>query len=84
MSEKRLFPNKMSTFAKDIQSEVAIEYTSSGNIARQEGRWHDAYNSWQKASTVLPTGEAANSLRELKERAKRVYLDAYLQEKVNI
>lgn len=82
--ERSIFPSQRSSYALDIQAQVINEYTRRGDQAYSEGRWHDAYRSWQTVTGISPVGEAANSLVSLKERAKERYREGYLEERVNI
>lgn len=84
VDESNLLPGEESVFSRSIKSEVVNLYTQQGNTASAEGRRHEAYLAWQKASTIAPGGEAAAALADLEKRAKQRFIDGYMQESVSL
>jgi O6-methylguanine-DNA--protein-cysteine methyltransferase len=56
----------------------------SASKAEKEGRLHDAYRLWTKASSVNGSAQAEAAIQKLQDLARETFLKGYRQENVNL
>ena len=82
--EKSLFYSRQSSYVAEVRNQVVTEYMKSASKAEKEGRLHDAYRLWTKASSVNGSAQAEAAIQKLQDLARETFLKGYRQENVNL
>lgn len=68
----------------DIVKQLSDMLYLQGRVAFNEGRYGDAFKAWAKALKINPAQSyARDGLKDLKDKGKHIYLEAYTQRTLN-